>query len=408
MDFTIEKDAFERLERVRQLGKTHIRPLGLEADRLGRPVPPDHEYFKLLLAAGLGRTRWLPPEQAAAQREAKPSRAEAAPKAPGQSRVAIHLAEEQAYWDRGVSTATPGPGMSEPALISMGTEDQKRRFLGPFVNPEKPRWGSFAMTEPGAGSDVSAIRTSCVKDGAHWVLNGEKSFAGNASRADWILVWATTDPALGRAGHRAFVVEKGMPGLGNFKIEKKMGIKGYESTSFTLQDCRVPAENLLGGEGHYASRAGFKGAMKTFNAIRPGIAANAVGIGRAALDEALTFAREHERLHDSRVRDRLERIARKLRMARLLTLKAAWLADHELPNMVEASMCKALAPAVAYEAASLGMELLGAVGGRGDHLIEKLFRDVKAMDIVEGTGQIQRVVMARHLVNLPSDTPGAQ
>ncbi|HEU4429381.1 MAG TPA: acyl-CoA dehydrogenase family protein, partial [Myxococcota bacterium] len=296
-----------------------------------------------------------------------------------------------------------GPGLGEPPILAMGTEDQKRRFLGPFVNPDRPRWGSFAMTEPGAGSDVAAIKTSCVKDGDAWVLNGEKSFAANASRADWIVVWATTDPSLGRAGHRAFVVEKGMPGLGNFKIEKKMGIKGYESTSFTLQDCRVPSANLLGGEGHYGARAGFKGAMKTFNATRPLIASNAVGIGRAALDEALAFAREHERLHDARVRDRLERIARKLRMARLLCLKAAWLADHEQPNMLEASMCKALAPTVAYEAASLGMELLGAVGGRGDHLIEKLFRDVKAMDIVEGTGQIQRIVMARQLVNLPNE-----
>jgi acyl-CoA dehydrogenase len=285
----------------------------------------------------------------------------------------------------------------------MGSEEQKRRFLGPFVNPDRPRWGSFAMTEPGAGSDVSAIETRCVKDGAHWVLNGEKSFAGNASRADWILVWATVDRALGRAGHRAFVVEKGTPGLGNFKIEKKMGIKGYESTSFTLAECRVPAENLLGGEGHYASRAGFKGAMRTFNATRPMIAAHAVGMGRAALDESLAFAREHDRIGDARVRDRLERIARKLRVARLLCLRAAWLADHERPNLVEASMCKALAPEVAYEAASLGMELLGSVGGRGDHLIEKLFRDVKALDIVEGTGQIQRIVMARQLVNLPAD-----
>ncbi len=402
MDFSIDKDAAERLARVRQLGASHIRPLGIEADRLGRPVPPDHDYFKLLLANGIGRTRWLPPgAKPVARDDARPY--EVGMGLTGASRVGIHIAEEQAYWDRGVSTATPGPGMSEPALLSMGTEDQKARFLGPFVNPDKPRWGSFAMTEPGAGSDVSAIRTSCVKDGAHFVLNGEKSFAGNASRADWILVWATVDASQGRAGHRAFVVEKGTPGLGNFKIEKKMGIKGYESTSFTLQDCRVRADNLLGGEGHYASRAGFKGAMKTFNAIRPGIAANAVGIGRAALDEALAFAREHERLHDARVRDRIERIARKLRMARLLTLKAAWLADHELPNMVEASMCKALAPTVAYEAASLGMELLGTVGGRGDHLIEKLFRDVKAMDIVEGTGQIQRIVMARQLVNLPND-----
>jgi acyl-CoA dehydrogenase len=291
-------------------------------------------------------------------------------------------------------------------VLSMGSAEQKRRFLDRFRKPDRPRWGSFAMTEPGAGSDVAAIRASARKDGDHYVIDGEKSFAANASRADWIVVWATVDPALGRGGHRAFVVERGTPGLGDFKIEKKMGLKGYESTSFTLRECRVPVANLLGGEEHYARRAGFKGAMASFNATRPAIAAMAVGIGRAALDETLRFAREAGRLGDPRVRDRLERGRRKLRAARLLCWRAAWLADHSAPNMVEASLCKAVAPAVALEIATAGMEILGEVGGRGDHLVEKLFRDVKAMDIVEGTGQIQRVVMARHLVDLPRD-PGA-
>jgi len=290
----------------------------------------------------------------------------------------------------------------------MGTAEQKERFLGPFRSPDRPRWGSFAMTEPGAGSDVAAIRTSARRDGDHYVLNGEKSFAANASRADWIVVWATVDPALGRAGHRAFVVERGTPGLGDWKIERKMGLKAYESTSFTLRGCRVPASNMLGGEERYAKRAGFKGAMQSFNATRPMIGAMAVGIGRAALDEAAAFARETGRGGDPRVRDRLERTRRKLRVARLLCWRAAWLADQQQPNMVEASMAKAHAPAAALEAAILGMELLGEVGARGDHLIEKLFRDVKAMDIVEGTGQIQRIVIARQLVNLPRDASGAR
>ena len=180
-----------------------------------------------------------------------------------------------------------------------------------------------------------------------------------------------------------------------------MGLKAYESTSFTLQDCRVPAANLLGGEERYQQSAGFKTTMRTFNAGRPVVASNAVGIGRAALDEALAFARDHDRLADPRVRDRLERAARKLKMARLLCLRAGWLADQERPNILEASMSKAVAAQVGQEATSLGMELLGTVGARGDHLIEKLYRDVKAMDIVEGTGQIQRVIMARKLVGLP-------
>ena len=141
--------------------------------------------------------------------------------------------------------------------------------------------------------------------------------------------------------------------------------------------------------------------MGTFNAGRPRIAANSVGIGRAALDESLAFAREHDLLGDPRVRDRLEQVARKLRMARLVYLRAGWLVDQKKPNILEASMSKAMGADVSYEAASLGMELLGTIGARGDHLIEKLFRDVKAMDIVEGTGQVQRLIMARQLVQLP-------
>ena len=182
-----------------------------------------------------------------------------------------------------------------------------------------------------------------------------------------------------------------------------MGLKAYESTSFTLRDCFVPESNLLGGESAYSRGAGFKGAMKSFNATRPAIASMAVGMGRAALDESLAFAREQGLLGLSRVRDRLERMRRKLRSARLLCWRAAWLADLRQPNMLEASMAKAVAPMAAFEAAVLGMEILGEVGARGDSVIEKLFRDAKAMDIVEGTGQIQRIVMARHLVGLPRD-----
>ena len=395
MQLAVEPPLMQRLEGIRALGRSQIRPLGLEADKAGRPTPADHPFFELLVKIGQGRTRW--------SGSAEPAAAGGAEVRVGSSRDVLCLAEEMAYWDRGVAVSFPGPGLGEPPLLSMGSLEQKQHFLGPFLAPDRPRWGSFAMTEPGAGSDVAGIRTSARKDGNDWILNGDKSFAANASRADWIVVWATVDASLGREGHRAFVVEQGTPGLGDFSIERKMGLKAYESTSFTLRDCRVPAANLIGGEEHYARRAGFKGAMRSFNATRPLVAAMAVGIGRAALDEALVFARERDMVADPRVRDRLERIRRQLRAARLLCWRAAWLADHSRANVLEASMAKAFAPAAALEAATLGMELIGEVGGRGDHLIEKLFRDVKAMDIVEGTGQIQRILMARQLVQLPRD-----
>ncbi|MCP4003402.1 MAG: acyl-CoA dehydrogenase [bacterium] len=394
MEFSIDKPMREKLEEARERGRTEVRPVGLEADRLGRAIPVDHPYFLKLIKRGEGRTGWPGPG------------VQAEPPRPGDSTrstvMALLLAEEYAYWDRGVGVGNPGPGLPESNVLSMGTDEQKERFLGIFLKPDRPRWACFAMTEPGAGSDAAGIQTSARKDGDAWILNGAKCFIGSASRSDWILVQTTIDPSKGRGAQRAFFVEKDTPGLGGFKIEKKMGMKAYESTSFTLDDVRIPAANLLGGEERYQQQAGFKTAMRTFNAGRPVIAANAVGIGRAVIDESLVFAREHDLLGDVRVRDRIEHSARQLRKARLLCLRAGWLADQQRPNILEASMSKALAATVAYDAASLGMELLGSVGARGDHLIEKLYRDVKAMDIVEGTGQIQRVIMSRNLVGLSS------
>jgi acyl-CoA dehydrogenase len=391
MNFGLDDATLEMIEQTREWGRSAMRPAGIEADQLGRPIPVDHPYFEKYVADGKGRTRWPGPDgtKRSAPRSSRPLLA------------GLLQAEEAAYWDRGVAVANPGPGLPENNVLAMGTPEQKEKYLGPFLEPDRPRWACFGMTEPGAGSDAAAIKTLARKDGKHWILNGAKCFIGGASRSDWLLVQATVDPAKGRSAQRAFFVDAGTPGLGGFKIEKKMGLKAYESTSFTLEDCRVPAENLLGGEERYERKAGFKTAMRTFNAGRPIIAGMAVGMGRAAVDEAIRFASEQDRMDDPRVRDRIEAMTRKLRMARLLCIRAVALAELERPNIVEASTAKAVAAGVGQEATALGMELLGLVGGRGDHLIEKLYRDVKAMDIVEGTGQIQRMIISRSLVQLP-------
>lgn len=394
MDFSIDEKTRARLDKMRSWGRDHVRPAGLESDRASAPIPVGHAFFDKCLERGDGRTQWRPESE----KKAKPAPS-SKPRSATVSRLL--LSEEFAYWDRGVMVAVPGPGLPQQSVLAMGTEEQKERFLEPFRKPDRPRWACFAMTEPGAGSDAAAIQTRARKDGDHWILNGAKCFIGSAARSDWILVQATLDANEGRAAQRAFFVEQGTPGLGPFKIEKKMGLKAYESCSFPLEDVRVPAANLLGGEERYQRKAGFKAAMSTFNAGRPVIAANAVGIARAALDEAIRFAREHELLQRTRVRDRIEAMARRVRMARLVCLRAGQLADQRRANIVEASMSKAMAAQVSQEATTLGMELLGLAGGRGDHLIEKLYRDAKAMDIVEGTGQIQRMVVARHLVGLP-------
>ena len=388
MDFKLDSDTRDSLDALRSWGRDVVRPVGLEADREARPIPVGHRYFDQCLERGDGRTHWRPAGAPSSRKRTS-------------TFARLLLSEEFAYWDRAVMIANPGPGLPELSVIGGGTEEQKERFLLPFVDPDRPRWACFAMTEPGAGSDAAAIATRAEKDGDGWILNGAKCFIGSASRSDWILVQATLDISKGRAAQRAFFVEQGAEGLGPFKIEKKMGLKAYESSSFTLENVRVPAANLLGGEERYEKKAGFKTAMSTFNAGRPVIAANAVGIARAALDETIRFARKNDLLGRARVRDRIETISRKIRMARLVCLRAGQLADEARPNIIEASMSKAMAAQVAQEATSAGLELVGVTGGRGDYLIEKLYRDAKAMDIVEGTGQIQRMIISRSLVGLP-------
>ncbi|MBI2964355.1 MAG: acyl-CoA dehydrogenase family protein [Deltaproteobacteria bacterium] len=391
--FEIGAEAGAQLERARELGRRYLRPLGIEADRKREPVPPEHPFFLLAWQQGIGQPIGVEePRAAGGPRTA--------------ARRGVLLAEEMSYWDRGMSVALPGLGLGGPPLLSMGTPEQKERFLAPFRDTTRPHWAAFGMTEPGAGSDVAGIQTSAVRDGDAWILNGAKTFISNSMRAEWIVVWATIDKSLGRAGHRAFIVERGTPGLEDLRYEHKMGLIAYESSSFTLRDCRVPALHLLGGEAHYAGRAGFKGAMKSFNATRPAIAVMAIGIARAAYDAARDFARQHYRLDRpipryQRYREKLARMARKIEVGRLLCWRAAWLADAEQPNEVEASMAKAFCPQIAQEATSLAVEILGDAGVASEHYVEKLYRDVKAMDIVEGTGQIQRIVMARRLVGLP-------
>lgn len=402
MNLTLDERAHWLLEMIRSLGATHLRPLGLEAERAGSPLPPDHPFFEMIWRSGYGGGALAADAEDGG--EGRPSY---------RHLRGCVLAEEASYWDRGVAVSLPGPGLGGPPVQLMGTADQRERFLGPFRDRSgRPRWAAFAMTEPSAGSDVARIQMRCRRDGEHWVLNGTKMFSSNSKRADWVVVFATADPSLGRAGHRAFVVERGTPGFEVIRVEKKMGVRAYETCTFVLQDCRVPAANLLGGEAYYEERPGaqagskgFKGAMASFNATRPLIAANAVGIARAAFDIARDFVRS-EYPATGRRTSALERLAdlrRSIERSRLLCLRAAWLLDRGEPNALEASIAKLHAAPAALRAVSLAMDVLGEAGIRRDRLLEKLYRDVKVIDIVEGTQQIQRIVVARRLVGLPSD-----
>jgi acyl-CoA dehydrogenase len=302
------------------------------------------------------------------------------------------------------------------AIEAVGTRDQKVRFLTRFTEGE-PKWGAMAMTEPGAGSDTSAIRTTAVLDAdtGEWVLNGEKIFCTSATLAleesdGLVIVWATVNREAGRAGMKPFVVEAGTPGVEIAKQEEKLGIRASDTASIVLRDARIPYENILGSpevqDVNRRSTKGFKGAMRTFDASRPVVAASAMGVARAALEFTIArLAEEGIELDYTKSKHQLTAVERDLiemqakhKSAWLMTLRAASMMDHGRANRLEASMCKAYAGQVATWITQKAVELLGPLGYSRELLVEKWMRDAKINDIYEGTRQINLLIVARSIL----------
>lgn len=393
IDFTLTPQIKQVRELTRTFARTYVRPYALESDRLEGPHPAFVEACKQF-GLGTGALSGLGGPGGEKRERGGPKQL---------NRTLMVAIEELAWGDPAAVLNLPGPGLGGPPVQITGTPEQRERFLGRF-RPDGYEFGAYALTEPGAGSDAKAITTRCRKDGEAWVLDGSKIYITNGGRAIWTVVFATIDPALGRAGHRAFVVEKGTPGFSVPKIEKKMGLKASETAEQVFEACRVPAENLLGGEEHYERKAkgGFTTAMKTFDATRPLVAAMAVGIARAAYEIARDWVDEHYALAQHtpryrRLRETLAWMEREIHTARLLCWKAAYLLDHERENAKESSMSKAYAGKMVDRVTSRALEVLGPEGVLRERLVEKLYRDQKVYDIFEGTGQIQRLVIARRL-----------
>lgn len=309
--------------------------------------------------------------------------------------------QELCWGDVGLSLTLPRQGLGNAAIAAVANDEQFARF--------GKKWAAMAITEPDCGSDSAAIRTTAVKDGDHYILNGEKIFVTSGERADAIVVWASLNRAIGRAAIKSFVVEKGTPGLEVVRLEKKLGIKASDTAAITLSNCRVPAANLLGSPEINVDQ-GFAGVMQTFDNTRPVVAAMAIGVAKAALDrthqllekEGLRFHYPDDLKRISETEARLYRYEADWEAARLLTLKAAWMADNGMPNSKEASMAKAKAGRTA-NAITLGcVELLGALGYSEDELLEKWARDSKILDIFEGTQQIQQLIIARRILGKSS------
>lgn len=403
---TISFDLTPKMQQARELSHmfaaNYVRPYALEADKLEGPHPKFIEACKQF-GLGTGSSGALTGGGGKDRFKDKPKDPDA-PKKPSEANRLMLLASEELAWgDASAALNMPGPGLGGPPIQFTGTPAQKERFLGLF-KPDEYKFGAYALTEPGAGSDAKNIRTTCRKDGDHWVLNGSKMYITNGRKAEWSVVFATLDPTLGRAGQRAFVVERGTPGFTCPKVEKKMGLKASETAEQVFEDCRVPAENLLGGEEHYdrSGSEGFKTAMKTFDATRPVVAAMAVGIARSAFEIARAWVKENYALsqHTARYHRLAETLAwmeREIHMSRLLCWKAAWMLDLGLPNAKESSMSKAYAGTMVQQVTAKAIEVLGPEGVMHHRLVEKLYRDQKVYDIFEGTGQIQRVVISRRL-----------
>jgi acyl-CoA dehydrogenase len=319
----------------------------------------------------------------------------------GANMAAVLQTLEACWGDAAMLLSMPYQGLGNAAISGVATDEQLSR-LGRV-------WAAMAITEPSFGSDSAAVSTTATLDGDEYVINGEKIFVTAGSRATHIVVWATLDKSLGRPAIKSFIVPREHPGVSVERLENKLGIKGSDTAVIRFDNARIPKDNLL-GDPKIESGKGFSGVMETFDNTRPVVAAMAVGIARAALEELrkILTAAGVEISYDRPSHAQTAAAAEFLRMeadfeaSYLLTVRAAWQADNKIPNSKEASMAKAKAGRVGSDITLKAVELSGTTGYSERALLEKWARDSKIMDIFEGTQQIQQLVVARRLLGLSS------
>lgn len=280
-------------------------------------------------------------------------------------------------------------------IVKYGTEAQKRKYLPKLASGE---WiGGFALTEPSTGSDAAAIKTRAVRDGDHWVLNGAKQFITSGKNGKVIIVFAVTDPTAGKKGISAFIVETDTPGYEVMSVEKKLGLMSSDTCAISFTDMRIPAENLLGAEGE-----GLKIALANLEGGRIGIAAQSVGMARAAFEHAKAYAKDRITfgkpiIQHQAVAFMLADMATRIETAHQMVLHAAALREAGLPCLTEASMAKLVASEMAEKVCSDAIQIHGGYGYLRDYPVERIYRDVRVTQIYEGTSEVQRIVIARSL-----------
>ena len=307
--------------------------------------------------------------------------------------------EELARVDAGVALSVAAHNsLCSGHIFLAGTEEQKRRFLTPLARGEKV--GCWGLTENSAGSDAGGTRTTAVRDGEGWVLNGSKTFITNGRVADTAVAMAVTDREKGKKGISAFIVERGTKGFRAGKKEDKLGVRSSDTSELVFEDCRIPAGNLLGREGH-----GFIDTLRILDRGRIGIAAFSVGIAQACLEASMKYARErrqfgHAIAEFQAVQFKIADMATRVEAARLLTWRAAYLRDTGKEHTAESSMAKLYASEMSVQAALEAVQIHGGYGYLKDYPVERYLRDSKLGTIGEGTSEIQRLVIARELLGL--------
>jgi alkylation response protein AidB-like acyl-CoA dehydrogenase len=388
---TLNEDQLQIQKWVHEFAERTIRPAAAEWDeREETPWPIIQE------AAKIGLYGW----ESMAQFFADPTG------------LTMGIVNEELFWgDAGIALAILGTGLAVAGIMGNGTPEQIMTWIPQcFGTAEDVKLGAFCVTEPGAGSDVSSLRTRAKKDGSDWVLNGTKCFITNGGIAGVHVVVATVDPALGARGQASFIVPPGTPGLSQGKKEKKMGIRASHTAEVILDDVRIPAECLLGGEEKLEARlvrareggkTSSQAAMRTFEASRPIVGAQAIGIARAAYEFALDYAKERNQFGRAIIENQaiaflLADMATEIDAARMLVYRALWLARNgDGYQNAEGSMSKLKAGRTAVWVTERAIQILGGYGYIRDFPVERWHRDAKIYDLFEGTEQIQQLVISR-------------
>jgi acyl-CoA dehydrogenase len=391
------------LQGVRQMlgafAKQMMRPISIKHDQ-EESMPWD--LMKAAQSVGMSQTAMLDGRKRLTGIDEDPD-----PTKPrSQARIGVAASEELGWGCAGIALALGGSGLAASPVARMGNDEQKdelRKLLKGTDASGHIKIAAMALSEPGTGSDISGLKTAARPDGDHWIIRGSKQWITNGQSASAYVVWAQTEPAAGRAGVRAFLIARDTPGLVPGKKETKLGIRASETAQVHFEDVRVHKDMMLGGShGGGGPAGGLSDTKKMLDSTRPAVGAQAVGIARAAYEYLLERVRGGS-LHGTpmashqHIMFELAEMHMEISASRLLVHRAAWMADHHLDNVAEASAAKAHGARTAQHVTHRAMVLLGEEALEPGHPVEKWYRDAKIYDIFEGTGQIQRRIISRHL-----------